>query len=325
MPSIRKLPSGKYNCQVRCKGIPAQSKAFTTYEKAFAWGKSREERVRTTEPILDTNITFRDMGLRYVATVLKGRPSRNEFLLRVERMTLHFPQPFTSITKWNVNDYKIMRLGQVSGTTCRDELLLLSRLFRWVKRELLIDIPNPCMDVAFPKASKPREKVVTDEEMKLLLRDIAKHSRTPLLPAAIELAYETAMRRSEILRLTPRCLQLEERLLTVVGGKTGDRLVPLTRRAVELLQESIERVSGMNGKLYPISAYAMSQAVRRARKRLGLSDDIRLHQLRHTRISLVARKGFNNAQIMAVSGHKDVRSVQRYTHLNARDVIDLLD
>lgn len=69
----------------------------------------------------------------------------------------------------------------------------------------------------------------------------------------------------------------------------------------------------------------MTQAIRRARERLKLSSDIRLHQLRHTRISLVARKGFNNAQIMAVSGHKDVRSVQRYTHLNAADMVDLLD
>ena len=50
-----------------------------------------------------------------------------------------------------------------------------------------------------------------------------------------------------------------------------------------------------------------------------------MHQLRHTRITEVARKGFNQAQIMMVSGHKDSRSVQRYTHLNVRDVIDKLD
>ena len=56
-----------------------------------------------------------------------------------------------------------------------------------------------------------------------------------------------------------------------------------------------------------------------------MDEDVRFHQLRHTRISMVARKGFNQAQIMMVSGHRDIRSVQRYTHLNVRDVIGLLD
>lgn len=325
MPTIRKLQSGRYNCQVRCKGIKPQSKTFNTYEEAHSWGELREAGSINIITVTENVTTFRDMGLRYAMTVLKDRPSQNEFRMRVERMAPHFQQPFNAITKWDVNEYKTMRLAQVSGTTCRDELLLLSRLFRWMKRELLIDISNPCDDIAFPRASKSRDKVVTDQEMKSLLCDIAEHSRSPHLPTAIELAYETAMRRSEILRLTSECLQLEERLLSVIDGKTGDRMVPLTRRAVELLQESVERVSNNRARLFPISAYAMTQAVRRARIRLGLSDNIRLHQLRHTRISLVARKGFNNAQIMAVSGHKDVRSVQRYTHLNAADVVNLLD
>ena len=50
-----------------------------------------------------------------------------------------------------------------------------------------------------------------------------------------------------------------------------------------------------------------------------------MSQLRHTRITEIARKGFSQAQIMMVSGHRDVRSVQRCTHLNVKDVIDLLD
>ena len=74
-----------------------------------------------------------------------------------------------------------------------------------------------------------------------------------------------------------------------------------------------------------MAAYSVTQAVRRAREVLGMSDDVRFHQLRHSRISEVARMGLNQAQIMIVSGHKDIRSVQRYTRLNVRDVIALID
>jgi integrase len=44
------------------------------------------------------------------------------------------------------------------------------------------------------------------------------------------------MRRSEIVKLMPKHLHLDERVLSVIAGKTGDRAVPLTKRAVELLR-----------------------------------------------------------------------------------------
>ncbi|MEL6660888.1 MAG: tyrosine-type recombinase/integrase [Bacteroidota bacterium] len=77
--------------------------------------------------------------------------------------------------------------------------------------------------------------------------------------------------------------------------------------------------------MFAVAAYSVTQAVRRAREQLGLPSDVRFHQLRHSRITEVARKGLNQAQIMIVSGHRDIRSVQRYTHLNVTDVIDLID
>lgn len=132
------------------------------------------------------------------------------------------------------------------------------------------------------------------------------------------------MRRSEILKLTPRLLNLAERTVSVIDGKTGDRLVPLTLRAVELLSERARKCKP-DQRLFPIAPLSVTQAVRRARRSVGLSDDVRLHQLRHTRITEVAKRGFNQAQIMMVSGHRDVRSVQRYTHLSVQDVIAILE
>lgn len=70
---------------------------------------------------------------------------------------------------------------------------------------------------------------------------------------------------------------------------------------------------------------------RRLRHRhLGAAADRRQFKLlhgharaRHNRDGVP--KGFNQIQIMVVTGHKDIRSVQRYTHLNATDVVKLLD
>jgi integrase len=144
----------------------------------------------------------------------------------------------------------------------------------------------------------------------------------------VEVAYETAMRRSEILKLTPSSMHLQDRIADVVDGKNGTRSVPLTHRAVDLLQHA-QDLMGPNppreARIFHAMPHSVSTAVRRARKLAGLPDSVRLHQLRHTRITNVAKQGFNNAQIMVVSGHRDTRSVARYSHLNVNDVLHLID
>ncbi|WP_236690569.1 tyrosine-type recombinase/integrase [Stutzerimonas stutzeri] len=140
----------------------------------------------------------------------------------------------------------------------------MSRLYRWAKRELLIDIANPLADIALPQASKSSDKVVSKGELFLVLEHLS-----PAMKLITELAYETAMRRSEIVKLTIEHVHLEERIADVVDGKNGTRSVPLTKRAVELLQEAIRLAKSKRiptGRLFNITPHSVSTAVRRARQ-----------------------------------------------------------
>lgn len=325
MASIKKTRTGTYHCQVRIAGFKARRKTFQSREEATAWASEQEFALRRaiaerTTPATLGDETLRELGLQYCRTMLRGKSSEYQTTRRIERMATHFPQPFKEITKWDVNNYRITRLQTVSTTTCRHELVLINRLFRWVKREFLIDIDNPCEHVAFPKPRKPRDKVVEEHELKLLMKHLP-----PAVVPVVELAYETAMRRSEIVNLRVKHVHLNQRIVSVVDGKEGDRSVPLSTRATEILRTVMEGCYSSESRLFPMATATVSQAFQRARDQAGLSKDIRFHQLRHTRCTLVARKGFNQAQMMVVTGHKDIRSVQRYTHLNAADVVKLLD
>ena len=318
MATIRQLSSGNGNAQVRIKGKPALSKTFPSQEAAQQWAKQLEAITKEHK-----THTIYSLGMSYCESRLKGKGSHGHALQLVEQLALSFPQPLQDITPQQINDFKLRRLKTVKPATCRTQLAFMSRLFRWAKRELLIDITNPLADIALPQASKASDKVVSQGELMLLLKQL-----TPTTALITELAYETAMRRSEIVKLTTDCVHLEERIADVIDGKNGTRSVPLTMRAVELLREAIKRAKAKRiagGRLFNITPHSVSTAVRRAREKAKLDSGIRLHQLRHTRITNVAKKGFNNAQIMIVSGHRDTRSVARYSHLNARDVIHLID
>lgn len=324
MATIRKLPSGRFNVQIRRKGTPPISQSFDTHDEALQFVERHEETQfqRAFQQKAEL-LSFIKTGEQYCQIVLGGRPSQDITLYRVRLIAKHLPDDMRAISKADVNSYRLMRLRSVASVTCRDELQLVHRIYKYAHRELLLDPnqhPSPCKDISMPPASRPRSRVVEKDELKRLLCHLS-----PVMSEIVELAFETAMRRGEIIKLRKKHVHLKARVVSVIDGKTGDRDVPLSKRALGLLQMAVERHSSPDAALYPVTAHAVSTALRRARSKAGLDSDVRMHQLRHTRITMVARKGFNQAQIMMVSGHRDSRSVQRYTHLNVRDVVALLD
>lgn len=320
MATIRKLPSGRWNVQIRSKGKIVASSTLSSREAAAQWAEAKERELRGDHPY------FLDVGLAYCHEVLERKPSQLIASNRIERICKHRPlqKLMHEITLQDVNSFKLARLEDAASTTCRDELMMIRRVFKWYIQEYYARtgemLKNPCDLLAIPRPGKPRERVISRDELKFLLQVMS-----PQMAVIVELAFETAMRRGEILKLTKRDLFLRDRFLRVVDGKEGSRDVPLTTRAVELLQAASSLPDSKDRRLFPMAPYSVTQAVRRAREALGLGGDVRFHQLRHSRITEVARMGLNQLQIMMVSGHRDIRSVQRYTHLNVQDVVRLLD
>lgn len=251
MANVRQLPSGSYNAQVRIKGQPQRSKTFPTAEEAQTWVKQQE----TISKEHKTH-TIYTLGMAYRESRLKGRGSYGQALVILQQLALAFPQPIHEITREQVNKFKLARLKLVKPSTVRTQLSFLSRFYRWAKRELLIDVSNPVADIALPSPSKPSDKVVSAEELALVLKELPK-----TMALLVELAYESAMRRSEMTKLTPSCLHLEERIADVIDGKNGTRSVPLTRRAVELLQEALALMgehASTKSQVFPVTPHAVS-------------------------------------------------------------------
>ena len=58
----------------------------------------------------------------------------------------------------------------------------------------------------------------------------------------------------------------------------------------------------------------------RACKRVGI-EDLRFHDLRHEATSRFFEKGLHVMEVAAITGHKDLRMLKRYTHLRAEDLV----
>jgi integrase len=106
--------------------------------------------------------------------------------------------------------------------------------------------------------------------------------------------------------------------------KNGDsRDIPLSRRAVAILTE-LKADKGRDAeKVFPMTGNSIRLAFEHLRVRAGM-DDFRFHDLRHEGVSRLSEKGLNIAEVSTISGHKELRMLQRYTHLRAEDLVSRL-
>lgn len=113
--------------------------------------------------------------------------------------------------------------------TLRKEFILLRKLFTTAISTWNLSIPeNPMAHLPVPKDSLNRERRITVDEWNKIIT-VATQMRNPLVKAVVRFAYETGMRRSEILRL--RWDDIDGNICTIRNTKNGaDRVIPLSRK-----------------------------------------------------------------------------------------------
>jgi integrase len=132
------------------------------------------------------------------------------------------------------------------------------------------------------------------------------------------------MRRGELLDLLWQDVDVELRVVHLQRSKNGDgRDVPLSHRATAVLKE-LNPTGRREGQVFAITGNSVRSAFERLLALTGISD-LRFHDLRHEAISRLFEKGLNPIEVATISGHRELRMLQRYTHLRATDLVARLD
>jgi integrase len=184
------------------------------------------------------------------------------------------------------------------------------------RRELVFMLPsNPVQQVKMPRAGNPRQRRAHAGELEKLLK-ACEASRCRWLPAAIQLAVETGMRRSELLAMRWDDVDLEARTVLLRNTKNGlPRTVPLSPRALNVIKDTPR----CGPTVFAISANALRLAWERLRRRAGVLE-LRFHDLRHEAVSRFFERGLNVPEVAMISGHRDLRMLFRYTHPKPEEI-----
>lgn len=150
----------------------------------------------------------------------------------------------------------------------------------------------------------------------------------------VRLALYTAMRHGEIANLTANQVNLSKQTIFLSDTKNDMvRTVPLTDKAYATIKEVLDFPirpddtdllfygnPGRDGKRRPYqSAKLWDDAVARA----GITN-LRFHDLRHEATSRFVEAGLSDQQVSAITGHKSMQMLKRYTHLRNEDLVSMI-
>jgi integrase len=326
MATIRGLDSGSWQAIVRRRGIKPVVRTFTTKTDAKRWASVLESEI-ARGVFLDRSegerTTMAELIERYLSEVTPNKKSASREVLRLNALKRHFGRfSLASLRSSHIAEYRDARLASgLAGATVVKELNSLSHLFDVAIKDWGIALPaNPAKLVRRPQVARGRDRrLLPGEETRLF--EACTRSRACMLAPAVRFAMETGMRMGEILSLTWRNVDLTQRIATLPDTKTGDaRQVPLSTTAVSAISSLARHIS--DGRVFWTwqRADSLENAWRRAVKSAGI-EDLRFHDLRHEAVSRLFELGLNPMEVAAISGHKTLQMLKRYTHLRAADLV----
>jgi integrase len=233
------------------------------------------------------------------------------------------------VTLAELNQFKVIkfrdeRLKDVSSGTVIRDLAYISSIINHARREWGYEIINPIPLVKKPPSPPGRNRILSEDEINRLFEACVPRVKNgnPWILPIVRFAYETAMRRSEILGLTWDCVNLSKRVALLHLTKNGDsRKVPLSSKAIEIL-EALHKNS--TNKIFPISHANFTAHFERVRNTAKIQN-LHFHDLRHMAITKMAKKLPNVIELSSVSGHRSLKMLQRYYHPDAEELARKLD
>ncbi|WP_295873798.1 site-specific integrase [uncultured Zhongshania sp.] len=321
MATFTKRAGNKVQVKVRRKGYEPQSRTFPSLTQAKQWARlveSEMDRGIFLSTSAAESTTIAEALARYGSEVAPSKKSFESIVCRIKRLDRHLGHlTLAAVTPGTVKEYRDFRAETVSGDTIRKEVQLLSQVFKLAQREWDIYLPhgNPVDSISLPRKSKARERRLEQGEEMALLGAAEEYGG--YIARIIRLAIETGMRRGEIVNLRWQDINLSSKVAILRDTKNGDdRMIPLSTKAIEVLSIEPRHITG---RVFPIRGDSITQAFERVCQRAGIVG-LRFHDLRHEATSRLFELGLGIMEVSAITGHKDLAMLKRYTHLKAEDL-----
>lgn len=345
MASVSKTPSGGFRV-LWYEDKKKRQKNFKTRAEAKKYASALELSPKERS----SQILVSSLLQEYKEKVTPKKPSARGETFRIEAfMRRPFAQKTLSqISREDIQAFADERATEVAPATVGREFSTLSAIFSYGVKQKLLAV-NPCVGVEKPRPPEHRERVASDEEVKLLMDSVHWDGQTvPKTLAQIVVlmflvACKTGMRAGEILALEDAWI--EGRVIHLPADATKTR----TKRDVALSKEALRLIKlgrdiGDRPRYFAkLNGEVRDVMWRRVRDKAGLGpvvdskgrtvkEGLNFHDSRATFATWAAspnpKTGAPRLDVLALArqtGHKDLKMLMRYYRQTAEQIAEMLD
>ncbi|HEY1725353.1 MAG TPA: tyrosine recombinase XerC [Steroidobacteraceae bacterium] len=213
----------------------------------------------------------------------------------------------------------------LQGRSIQRRLAATRSLFHFLMREGAVK-RNPALEVRAPKAAKRLPHTLDVDQMTRLLSQPASTAMEIRDLALMELFYSSGLRLAELTGLTLKDLDLESRLVRVLGKGSKERLAPVGAPALRALRAWLKLRAGLaapdqqavfvgrHGAALGPRAVQLRVAARA--RAAGLPQHLHPHMFRHSFATHLLESSRDLRGVQELLGHANISTTQIYTHLD---------
>jgi integrase/recombinase XerD len=189
-------------------------------------------------------------------------------------------------------------------------------------------IEDPAATIDSPKTVQSLPQFLSVEEVDLLLRQPDLTTVVGIRDRAmIEMMYSTGIRVSELCNIRLRDLRMDPGCLSCIGKGDKERLVPVGRQALEMVQKYLResrpqllrnRTSPflfINQRGKPVNRIIFWTLLSEYGRKADLPKKLKPHMLRHSFATHLLDRGADLRSVQMMLGHSDISTTQIYTHV----------
>ena len=251
----------------------------------------------------------------------KGRSEKtlNSYASDLSLADAALPNGLLGATEVDIQNY-IASLPDKASSIAR-KASSLRGFYKFLMLEKIITT-NPTKNLELPKRARPLPKLLSVEEIDLLISSAGDIKTSVRLRAMIELLYASGLRVSELCEM-PMSGILGDHLL-IHGKGAKERMVPMHAGAIHALKKWLELRGDIDSKyVFPgsgktghITRDGFFKILKKCATLAGINpNQVSPHVLRHSFASHLLSHGANLRAIQTMLGHEDISTTQIYTHV----------
>ena len=312
----------------------SQKRGFKTKREAQIW-----EREQLNKATADLDMTFDSFVEQYTADmqtrIKENTWSTKEHIIRTKIIPYFGKQKMSNITAqqiitWqnelmNYKDENGKSLSPVYLKTINNQL---SAIFNHAVKYYNLR-ENPCKKAGSMGKKKNREMLFWTKEEYLKFAEVMMDK--PLSFYAFEMLYWCGIREGELLALTPADFDFEkctvsitksyqrlngQDLITTPKTEKSNRVIKMPQFLADEMQDYLKQLYGIesNDRMFTVTKSYLHREMDRGAKEAGVKR-IRIHDIRHSAVSLLIDMGFSATAIADRVGHESIDITYNYAHL----------